>query len=300
VYVERVALFDAKQRVRAARAIEKALRLQMEGRGFSFVEVLSECPTHLGATPAEAERWVKEKMVPYFPLGVKKDVTAEPWEWPARQFDPEPLLEAIGARAEPPARFASGFPRELFGGEVGLKMAGAGGDGAQTAAMLVARAAINEGFDATHIPSYGPESRGGTSFADVRLAEHEVLSPDVPAPHVLVAFNAPSLARFGPVVLPGGIAVYDTSVIREAPSLARSVRVVPVPCSGIAHELGNVRVKSAVALGAVHGAIGLMPEETFLSAIRQALGGKPALVAINEEAFRRGAKAARARSNGSG
>jgi 2-oxoisovalerate ferredoxin oxidoreductase beta subunit len=292
VYVERVALFDAKQRVRAAKAIEKALRLQVEGRGFSFVEILSECPTHLGLTPVESERWVKEKMVPVFPLGVKKDVEAEPWSWPKPGFDPEPLLEAIGAHAEPPPRFAAGFPRDLFGGEVGLKLAGAGGDGAQTAAMLVTRAAIHEGFDATHIPSYGPESRGGTSFADVRLAEHEVLSPDVATPHVLVAFNAPSLARFGPDVLPGGVVIYDASVVRERPSLAPSVHIVAVPCSEIARELGEPRAKNVVALGALRAAVPLMPEESFLSAIRQALGGKKALLADNEEAFRRGVNAA--------
>jgi 2-oxoisovalerate ferredoxin oxidoreductase beta subunit len=294
VYVERVALFDAKQRVRASRAIEKSLRLQMEGRGFSFVEILSECPTHLGMTPAAAEAWVREKMLPVFPLGVKKDATAEPWTWPVPAFDPEPLLREIGARAEPPPRFAAGFPGALFGGEIGLKLAGAGGDGAQTAAMLLARAAIAEGFDATHIPSYGPESRGGTSFADVRLAEDAVLSPDVAAPHVLVAFNAPSLARFGPSVLPGGVALYDSTAIREPPALAGSVRVIPVPCSEIAHELGQPKVKSAVALGALHAAVPLMPEETFLAAIRAALGGKAALVAVNEEAFRRGVQAARA------
>jgi 2-oxoisovalerate ferredoxin oxidoreductase beta subunit len=291
VYVERVALFDAKQRVRAAKAIEKAVRLQVEGRGFSFVEVLSECPTHLGLTPVEAERWVKEKMLPTFPLGVKKDSLAEPWSWPARAYDPEPILEAIGARAEPPPRFAKGFPRDLFGAEIGLKLAGAGGDGAQTAAMLLARAAIHEGFDATHIPSYGPESRGGTSFADVRLAEHQVLSPDVAAPHVLVAFNGPSLARFGPAVLPGGVVIYDSTAVREPPALASSVRVVPVPCSEIARELGQPRVKNTVALGALRRAVPLLPEETFLSGIRHALAGKEALVAVNEEAFRRGAKA---------
>jgi len=88
VYVERVALFDAKQRVRAAKAIEKAVRLQVEGRGFSFVEVLSECPTHLGVTPIEAERWVKEKMTAVFPLGVKKDTTAEPWSFPSGRSIP--------------------------------------------------------------------------------------------------------------------------------------------------------------------------------------------------------------------
>jgi 2-oxoisovalerate ferredoxin oxidoreductase beta subunit len=300
VYVERVALFDAKQRVRAARAIEKSLRMQVEGRGFSFVEILSECPTHLGATPAEAERWVREKMVPVFPLGVKKDSTAEPWPFPAPAYDPEPLLQAIGARAEPPPRFCKGFPRELFGGEVGLKLAGAGGDGAQTAAMLLARAAIHEGFDATHIPSYGPESRGGTSFADVRLAEEAVLSPDVAAPHVLVAFNAPSVARFAPAVLPGGLVVYDSAAVREPPAVAPSVRVVPVPCSEIAHELGQPKVKNVVALGALQAAAPLMPEETFLAAIRGALGGKAALLSLNEEAFRRGGKAARAATSRNG
>ena len=60
VYVERVALYDAKQRIKAKKAIQKALRLQVEGRGYSFIEVLAECPTHLKMTPEETEKWVKE------------------------------------------------------------------------------------------------------------------------------------------------------------------------------------------------------------------------------------------------
>src|SRR6185369_3567583 len=99
--------------------------------------------------------------------------------------------------------------------DISLKLAGAGGDGAQTAAMLIAKAAINEGFDATHIPSYGPESRGGTSYADVHVADGEVLSPASPHPHVLIAFNAPSLAKFGPEVAPGGVVLYDSSVVPQ-------------------------------------------------------------------------------------
>ena len=55
------------------------LRLQLEGRGYSFIEVLAECPTHLRLSPVEAEKWVQEKMEPIFPLGVKKDVTRDPW-----------------------------------------------------------------------------------------------------------------------------------------------------------------------------------------------------------------------------
>ena len=291
VYVERVALFDNKQRVRAWKAIKRALQLQVENRGFAFVEVMAECPLHLGKTPVEAEAWVKERMVPVFPLGSKKDVTAsrEPWSaWPAPSFDRERVYAAVGGSAEPVPRFCTGFPSEPYGSDIALKLAGAGGDGAQTAAMLIARAAINEGFDATHIPSYGPESRGGTSYADVRIAEAEVLSPAAPAPHLLVAFNAPSLAKFGPAVAPGGTAIYDCSVVPEPPDLPDGVRALGVPATGIAQELGLPMVKNVVALGALQGATRLFPEETFLTAIRQALRDKRALLSLNELAFRRG------------
>jgi 2-oxoisovalerate ferredoxin oxidoreductase beta subunit len=302
VYVERVALFDAKQRVRAAKAIKKGLQLQVENKGFSFVEVLAECPTHLAMTPAEAERWVKESMLPVFPLGVKKDVTATAsWgAWPRPVFDPEALLDAFGARAAPPPRFSSGAPGAAFGSdEVGLKLAGAGGDGAQTAAMLLARTAINEGFDATHIPSYGPESRGGTSYADVRIAPEEVLSPDVPAPHLLVSFNGPSLAKFGPTVAPGGVVVFDSSVVPEPPVALEAVRSVGVPCSRIAADLGQPLVKNVVALGALQAATGLLPAEALLATLREALRKKSGLAAVNEEAFRRGMRATELRSESS-
>jgi 2-oxoisovalerate ferredoxin oxidoreductase beta subunit len=294
VYVERVALFDAKQRVRAQKAIKKAIRLQAENKGFAFVEVLSECPLHLGQTPQEATCWVKEKMVPVFPLGVKKDLTGTPWpEWARPSFDPARVSDVLDNSVEPVPRFAKRFPADQFGCDIALKLAGAGGDGAQTAAMLITRAAINEGFDATHIPSYGPESRGGTSFADVRLAQDEVLSPAVPAPHLLVAFNAPSLAKFSPAVVPGGIVVYDSSVVREPPALDPRVRVLPIPCSEIAKDLGKVMVKNIVALGALQGATGFFPDETYLTAIRQALRDKCALIPLNEAAFNWGSRAAR-------
>ena len=295
VYVERVALYDAKQRKRAAKAIKKALSLQARNEGFAFVEVLAECPTHLRVTPQEAERWVREQMVPVFPLGVKKDAPPVDWNAILRRptFDPAAILASIGADAEPAPRHAEAFPRAAFGDDVGIKVAGAGGDGAQTAAMLLARAAIAEGFDATHIPSYGPESRGGTSYADVRIAEKEVLSPDVPHPHVLVAFNAPSLAKFGPLVAKGAVALYDASVIREPPALDPSVRVLAVPCTEIARDLGQPLVKNIVALGALAAATRLLPEPSLLDAMQRALGGKRAAVGVNEEAFRRGTAAVR-------
>ncbi|HXJ62713.1 MAG TPA: 2-oxoacid:acceptor oxidoreductase family protein [Actinomycetota bacterium] len=298
VYVERVALYDNKRRTRAKRAIRNALECQVNGTGFAFVEVLSECPLHLGLDPADAEDWVRDNMEPIFGLGIKKDITKEAAfpEFPEVGYDPEPLLDAVHATTEQAPRFAGGrFPAHLDPCDVSLKLAGAGGDGAQTAALLITRCAINEGFDSTHIPSYGPESRGGTSYADVHVTVDEVLSPASPTPHVLVAFNAPSLAKFGPTVRSGGTILYDSSVIHELPDdLAPDVRTVGVPLTEVARgELGNVLVKNVVALGALQEATAIFPADTFLTAIREALASKPTLIPLNEEAFAWGGKLVR-------
>lgn len=291
IYVDRVALFDAKHRRLAKQAIRKAVQNQVENRGYSFVEVLSECPTHLKLTPEEAETWVKEQMVPIFPLGVKKDVHPEPW-WirPEPTMDPARILKAVGASTQVAKHASVPFPAHIHPGDISLKLAGSGGDGAQTAAMLIAKTAINEGFDATHIPSYGPESRGGTSYADVHVARTEVLNPASPNPDILIAFNAPSLAKFGPTVKPGGTVIYDSSVIKELPRLDPTIRVVPVPFTGIAADLGKVLVKNIVALGALQAATGLFPREPLVAAVRQMLKDKCALIPLNEEAYAWGIK----------
>src|SRR5689334_4660161 len=77
VYIERVALSDNKNIMRARRAIRRALELQRDGAGFSFVEILSPCPTIWGKDPVEARKWVAEKMIPSFPLNVFRDRKVE-------------------------------------------------------------------------------------------------------------------------------------------------------------------------------------------------------------------------------
>jgi 2-oxoisovalerate ferredoxin oxidoreductase beta subunit len=291
IYVERVALYNAQTRNKAAKAIEKALRLQVEGKGFSFVEVLAECPTHLKLTPEESEKWVKESMTPIYPLGVKKDVSAETEAWyhpPKPIHEPGMVMQVIGGSAEKPERFCAEFPSHVAKNDISLKLAGAGGDGAQTAAMLIAQAGINEGFDATHIPSYGPESRGGTSYADVHVAQDEVLSPASPSPDILVAFNAPSLAKFGPRVKSGGTIVFDSSVVVDPPAPPEGVKQYGVPFTEIALGLGKSVVKNVVALGALQAATNIFPPDTFLAALRQALKEKAKYIPLNEEAFARG------------
>ena len=157
--------------------------------------------------------------------------------------------------------------------------------------MLTTRTAINEGWDSTHIPSYGPESRGGTSYADVHVATEEVLSPACPEPHILVAFNPPSLEKFGSTVRRGGTVIYDSSVITKLPKLDNGVRLVGVPCAQIATDRGKAMVKNVVALGALQAATQLFPKESFLTTLRLALKERCALLAINEEAFAWGIRA---------
>ena len=76
-YIERVAVNNVKNVKNAKRAILKAFRNQVEGRGFSLIEVVSSCPTNWGMTPSKALAWIDEKMIPYYPLGVYRDKTAE-------------------------------------------------------------------------------------------------------------------------------------------------------------------------------------------------------------------------------
>jgi len=73
-YIERVSVHDIKHINQAKKAIKKAFEYQIAGKGFSMVEVLSTCPTNWGMTPTESLEWVKDNMIPYYPLGVKKEV----------------------------------------------------------------------------------------------------------------------------------------------------------------------------------------------------------------------------------
>ena len=76
-FVTRVAVNNVKNVNNAKKAIRKAFQNQLDGKGFSLVEVVSSCPTNWGLTPQKALQWVDEKMIPYYPLGVYKDKSAK-------------------------------------------------------------------------------------------------------------------------------------------------------------------------------------------------------------------------------
>ena len=75
--IQRVAVNNVKNVMAAKKAIKKAFQNQVEGKGFSLIEVVSSCPTNWGMTPEKALEWIDEKMIPYYPLGVYKDRSAK-------------------------------------------------------------------------------------------------------------------------------------------------------------------------------------------------------------------------------
>ena len=76
-YLERVTVNNVKNIMKAKKAIKKAFQNQVDGKGFSLVEVVSTCPTNWGMTPQNALKWLEDNMLPYYPLGVYKDRSAK-------------------------------------------------------------------------------------------------------------------------------------------------------------------------------------------------------------------------------
>ena len=73
-FIARVSVHDVKAIMDAKKNIKTAFEMQLAGKGFSMIEVLSTCPTNWGLTPQEALKWLQENMIPQYPLGVKKEV----------------------------------------------------------------------------------------------------------------------------------------------------------------------------------------------------------------------------------
>jgi 2-oxoglutarate ferredoxin oxidoreductase subunit beta len=76
-YAERVSVDCVKNVNATKKAIKKAFEIQKNSLGFSIVEVLSTCPTNWGMSPQKACQWLRDNMIPYYPLGVFKDITKE-------------------------------------------------------------------------------------------------------------------------------------------------------------------------------------------------------------------------------
>ena len=186
VYVERVALNDNKNIMKARRAVRKALDLQRQGAGFTFVEILSPCPTIWKMTPQESRKWIEEKMLAVFPLGVYRDRELAPVNDEVPQVTVRKLLGLEDARNE--EAVGSVVPAESHP-DLRVNIAGFGGQGVLLLGQILAEMGMRAGREVSWLPSYGPEMRSGSAHCYVCLASERVGSPLAEHPDVLIAMN---------------------------------------------------------------------------------------------------------------
>lgn len=283
VYVERVSLADPKRLLRARRAIRKGLKNQVDRKGFSFVEILSPCPINWRMSPTESRVWIKETLEPVFPLQVFKDISDEAVEKPGIEATiiPDEDLRAI---LLPPAQGPAGQSESPSVCEdQHVKIAGFGGQGVLSAGILLANCAIAEGLQTTWLPSYGPEMRGGTANAGVKISAQTIGSPIVSVPNVLLAMNQPSLDTFEPQVAPGALIVVNASLI-DRHVTRTDVHSVYVPATDMARDLGNMAVANVIMLAVYFSLTGVVSIEALRRILPSVLK-KASLVELNMKAI---------------
>ena len=270
VFIERVCLGDNKQIMQAGRALRRALEVQVKGQGFSFVEVLSPCPTIWKMDPLDAQRFVREEMTKTFPVGNlrdhSKDAPIRPAIPPAPPVADLPRILGLTNGSGTDDRLSSSVlpPKPL---DLRIRVAGFGGQGVLMLGEVLAEAGLDAGYEVSWLPSYGPEMRSGTSNCHVRIGSAPIDSPIVSRPNVLLALNEPSLRKFLPAVEPGGIVLYNAPELPddcERPD----VRMIAMHFTGLADGLGSAKAANIVMLGALLEAASPLEEEYVVGALR--------------------------------
>ncbi|MCU0612633.1 MAG: 2-oxoacid:acceptor oxidoreductase family protein [Candidatus Eisenbacteria bacterium] len=292
-YVERVALTDAKHIMQARKAVRKALKAQVDGKGFTFVEALAACPTNWKVPTREANRWIVEMLEPVFPVKLFKDEieSRESEALEDRTYGPADVVAALDLPTEEPDIAFVRSPQAIKDPQI--KVAGFGGQGVLLLGLALAQAGMRAGYHATWLPSYGPEMRGGTANCHVRISEHRIGTPLVHDSDVLIAFNGPSIDKFAPMVKPGGLILYDSSLVDR--TIERSdVKAYGLPFTEVADkELGNGKASNFVAMGAFIVASRGVFDEGVVKSILPLVIKRKNMIELNERAVAAGMRIAR-------
>jgi len=289
VYIERVGLGDNKQIAHAAQAIRRGVENQVRGLGFSLIEVLSPCPTIWKMSPVEAQHWVRDVMEKTFPLGVFRDRTKEAQPRPlpeaAPALDQIPKILGVDVESLPEGNAHAGeHAKEDL--DLGVRIAGFGGQGVLLLGEVLAEAGLDSGLEVSWLPSYGPEMRSGTSNCHVRLSSQVIDSPLVTVPNVLVAMNEPSLRKFDASVQAGGWVIYNGDTFPED-CVRQDVHVLALPFTRVADELGDSRACNMVMLGALLEITNALPQASIDAALRRLVKHQK-WVELDERALARG------------
>ena len=128
---------------------------------------------------------------------------------------------------------------------------GFGGQGVLVAGMILADSGMEDGKNVTWYPSYGAEMRGGTAGCNVVISDEEIASPFCREADILFTMNEAAIDSFEKKLRPGGLLLFNSSIVPDDKKLRDDVTVVKVPATDIANELDNPRGANIVMLGAL-------------------------------------------------
>ena len=166
--------------------------------------------------------------------------------------------------------------------------AGSGGQGVLLMGQMIAQAAMMEGKEATFLPSYGPEMRGGTANCNVILSDTPVGSPIVSHPNVLMVMNAPSLDKYESEVTPGGMIFADSTLITRKVQ-REDVTAYYIPATQMAADMGITGLANMILLGAIIAKTGCIDESRLDEVLKKVIPARKAdLFDANKRAIQAG------------
>lgn len=168
-------------------------------------------------------------------------------------------------------------------------IAGFGGQGVMSMGQLIAYAGMLEGKGVSWLPSYGPEQRGGTANCAVVVSDEPVGSPVVTRPSTAIILNNPSFDKFEPRIRPGGLLIVNSSLVTKA-SVREDIKLIEIPATDMANDLGNSRVANMILLGAFLYYAQVVSEGAVIESLKKVLGEeKQHLIEVNKLALQKGA-----------
>jgi len=152
---------------------------------------------------------------------------------------------------------------------VSIRFSGFGGQGIVLSSIIVAHGAVlHEGKSAVQTQLYGPESRGGSSKSEVIVSDTEINYPLIEKADVLVALSQEALDRYFPDTHKGSLVIIDPVFIKEVPK-DNDVKVIEIPSTKLADELGSRLVANIIVLGALVALTSVISEESLVKAIKE-------------------------------
>jgi len=158
----------------------------------------------------------------------------------------------------------------------GIIIAGFGGQGILSLGRILAQAGLDEGMNATWLPSYGPEIRGGTAYSHVILSDKPIGSPLLNSATVLIAMNKPSLEKYHKLVIEGGLVIVDGSLIDAPPDDFDSykVRYFSLPATETALNNGNSAFANVILAGKLLAETQIVSTGGFETALGKTLSSR--------------------------